>query len=146
MICKANMEQLPSVILLACELWKDYTAEELTREYEKVFESGKGAVFLLVEDNQPVGFAHCQLRYDYVLGTQTSPVGYLEGIYIKEKYRKNGHATELVKKCEEWAKSQGCSEFASDCELPNEISYQFHLNLGFKEVNRIICFAKPIEE
>ncbi len=27
-----------------------------------------------------VGFTQCQLRYDYVEGTKTSPVGYLERI------------------------------------------------------------------
>lgn len=35
-------------------------------------------------------------------------------------------------------------EFASDCELGNEESLAFHLKLGFKEANRIICFAKSL--
>ena len=34
----------------------------------------------------PIGFAQCQLRYDYVEGTKTTPVGYLEGIFIKDGY------------------------------------------------------------
>ena len=37
-----------------------------------------------------------------------------------------------------------CTEFASDCEINNEISLQFHLSMGFEEANRIICFRKDI--
>ena len=92
----------------------------------------------------PVGFAQCQLRHDYVEGTESSPVGYLEGIYVAEEYRKHGIARELLSVCETWAKGKGCAEFASDCELENTQSLQFHLNVGFEEANRIICFTKKL--
>lgn len=48
------------------------------------------------------GFAQCQLRHDYVEGTDSSPVGYLEGIFVKQEHRKQGYAKELLAKCEEW--------------------------------------------
>ena len=32
----------------------------------------------------------------------------------------------------------------SDCELENTHSLQFHLNVGFEEANRIICFTKKL--
>ena len=51
---------------------------------------------------------------------------------------------ELLSACESWAKSKGCTEFASDCELANTQSLQFHLNVGFEEANRIICFTKKL--
>lgn len=84
------------------------------------------------------------IRHDYVEGTNSSPVGYLEGIFVQEEYRKQGYAKQLLNYCEKWAKKKGCSEFASDCELDNEISRQFHINLGFDGANRIICFSKKI--
>lgn len=77
-------------------------------------------------------------------GTDNSPVGYLEGIYVKEAYRSKGLAKELLGECEKWAKDKGCSEFASDCELDNMDSLKFHLRAGFEEANRIICFTKRI--
>ncbi len=89
-------------------------------------------------------FAQCSLRNDYVEGTDSSPVGYLEGVFVKEEYRNKGYAKELLLTCEKWAKDMGCSEFASDCELTNENSLKFHLSAGFDEVNRIICFRKNI--
>lgn len=93
---------------------------------------------------QSVGFAQCGLRHDYVEGTTGSPVGYLEGIFVEEPYRKQGCAKQLLDCCEQWAKEKSCTEFASDCELDNEISRQFHLGAGFREANRIVCFVKKI--
>ena len=43
-----------------------------------------------------------------------------------------------------WAKGLGCTEFASDCELDNTGSLQFHIAMGFEAANRIICFRKRI--
>lgn len=37
-----------------------------------------------------------------------------------------------------------CAEFASDCELDNTDSLSFHLNTGFTEAGRIICFCKML--
>lgn len=103
------------------------------------------AVFFLAFDGEnAIGFAQCQLRHDYVEGTESSPVGYLEGIYVADGYRKQGIARELLSACEDWAKEKGCKEFASDCELDNTQNLQFHLNVGFEEANRIICFTKKL--
>ena len=68
----------------------------------------------------------------------------MEGVYVEENYRKLGYGRLLISACEVWAKSLGCSEFASDCELDNEASLAFHLCCGFTEANRIICFSKKI--
>ncbi len=91
-----------------------------------------------------MGFAQCQLRRDYVEGTESSPVGYLEGIFVEESARGGGVAKALLSACEKWAGEQGCREFASDCELSNAVSLAFHLALGFQEANRIICFTKKL--
>ncbi len=130
---------------LAIQMWSDNTVLELEEEFEKLIESDKAACFIKYVDNRAIGFAQCQLRTDYVEGTETSPVGYLEGIFIVEAYRKKGYAKELLSACEKWAKQQNCSEFASDCELDNIASLRFHLAMGFEEANRIICFKKEIE-
>lgn len=105
---------------------------------------GKSQFFLKYENDIPIGFAQCQLRYDYVEGTKTSPVGYLEGIYIKDGYRRKGYAKELLTECESWARSNGCREFASDCEIDNTASLHFHKAMIFTEANRIICFTKTL--
>lgn len=77
-------------------------------------------------------------------GTHSSPVGYLEGIFVVPEYQHKGYAKELFHECELWAKEKGCSEFASDCELDNTNSFNFHIAMGFEEANRVICFRKVL--
>lgn len=144
MIRKAEIKDLSILAELACQLWPDHTVEEMCAEFAEILAKPDAAFFLAYAEETAVGFAQCQLRYDYVEGTDSSPVGYLEGIYVTESYRHHGIAKRLLHACEVWAKEQGCTEFASDCELDNTQSLQFHLNVGFEEANRIICFTKKL--
>ena len=129
---------------LACELWPDNKPNEMAGEMAELLEKPEAACFLAFDGETPVGFAQCQLRHDYVEGTESGPVGYLEGVYVRENFRKKGCARALLTACEQWAKDMGCTEFASDCELENTQSLAFHLKAGFAEANRIICFAKKL--
>ena len=141
---QASLRECKELAELAIHMWSSHTIEELEKDFGAIIESGKGAIFLLKHQQKSIGFAQCSLRYDYVEGTNSSPVAYLEGIYIQEEYRKLGLARGLLEQCENWAKQQGCTQFASDCELDNETSYAFHLKVGFLEANRVICFTKEI--
>ena len=144
LIQKASLCYGSTVADLALQLWPDHRKEELREEFEALLVRDDAAVFLAFEGDLPVGFAQCQLRRDYVEGTESSPVGYLEGIYVVPAYRNCGTARRLLGACESWAKENGCREFASDCELGNTGSLSFHLSVGFAEANRIICFAKKL--
>ena len=144
MIKKATINDLQVLSKLAIQMWCDNSRECLEEEFKNYINSKNTVFFIKYFNETPVGFAQCSLRKDYVEGTESSPVGYLEGIFVEEKYRKEGIAKELLLECEAWSKSLGCSEFASDCELTNITSLKFHLSLGFTEVNRIICFKKDL--
>lgn len=144
MIRKANMQDIQNVTELALMLWPDNRPEEMRDELETTMTKEDAAFFLAYDRSRPIGFAQCQLRYDYVEGTVSSPVGYLEGIYVVEALRKKGIGKALLAACQEWSKEKGCVEFASDCELCNTQSLQFHLHMGFGEANRIICFTKKL--
>ena len=144
MLKKATRSDLSVVAELAARLWPEQGAEELKKEFAPMLEDADCAVFLLYEAETPIGFAQCGLRRDYVEGTESSPVGYLEGIYVEAGYRRKGYARLLLTACEVWAKEKNCAEFASDCELENEESLHFHRNVGFEEANRIICFVKSL--
>lgn len=135
--CKALAE-------MAVQMWSESSVAELESDFCEIINSNTYACFIKYSDNLPIGFAKCSLRNDYVEGTSTSPVGYLEGVFISKEYRNKGYGKELVSACEKWAKDMGCSEFASDCELTNTDSLKFHLSTGFSEENRIICFRKDI--
>ena len=143
-IRKAAFSDAAAVAALALQLWPDHDTRELQTEFESLLTDEGAAVFLACVDETPVGFAQCQLRHDYVEGTHTSPVGYLEGIYVRETHRHHGIARHMLAACERWSREMGCQEFASDCELANTQSFAFHQQLGFTEANRIICFTKQL--
>lgn len=144
MVKQAGVDDHRIAAELAMLLWPDNEINDLEKEMMEYIVSEERAVFICYSEIIPVGFAQCSLRSDYVEGTESSPVGYLEGIFVKEEYRKRGIGKKLIFQCEEWAKNKGCSEFASDCELNNMESLKFHLHLGFEEINRIICFKKSL--
>ena len=144
MVNSAEVNDLGVLAGLAALLWQNHSAEDLFHEFSKIMSKGESQFFLKYEKDMPVGFAQCQLRHDYVEGTETTPVGYLEGIFVKEGYRNKGYAKELLAECEAWAKRNGCHEFASDCEIDNIGSFRFHKAMNFAEVNRIICFTKRL--
>ena len=125
-------------------IWSEHTDEKLTRIIKLYIASENSAVFTEKVNDRYVGVALCCLRNDYVEGCETSPVGYLEGICVREAFRNRGIAKKLLSECEQWAKGKGCKEFASDCALTNTSSLNFHLSVGFQEQNRIICFKKTL--
>lgn len=144
MIRKAVKGDEGTVAKLAVLLWSSHSVQEMEEEFSELFLDDEACVFLKSVGESAAGFAQCQLRCDYVEGTESSPVGYLEGIFVREEFRHKGYAGELLRECEKWAKEKGCTEFASDCELENEESFNFHMAMGFAEANRIICFSKKL--
>ena len=143
----AAFSDVETVADLAAKLWSDHAVTELIEEFKE--ELRDGTQFFLAEMPEVssvkcIGFAQCCLRHDYVEGTQTSPVGYLEGIFVDETVRGNGISHLLLAAAEQWAREQGCTEFASDCELSNTVSQAFHLRNGFTEANRIVCYTKHL--
>lgn len=141
---KAEAEDAKEVAKLAVEMWTSHTLEELTEELFDAVENENSVVYLMTVNEVIAGFAQCGLRHDYVEGAESSPVGYLEGIFVKKEYRTQGFAKKLLSCCEKWAREMRCTQFASDCEIDNEVSRKFHIKSGFKEANRIICFVKEI--
>ena len=144
MIRKAETRDAKTVAELALCLWPEHSTEELEAGFGELLKDTSCTIFLAEQDGEAIGFAQCQLRHDYVEGTDSSPVGYLEGVYVAEPYRNQRIASALLKACEDWAREMGCTEFASDCELTNTDSLRFHLAAGFTEANRIICFTKKL--
>ena len=128
---------------LAAALWPHHTAQEMAEDLAANDVENNVALVAYV-GSEAVAFAHVGLRHDYVEGADSSPVGYLEGIYVVPAYRMRGIARRLIDAGCAWAKEHGCTQFASDCELENTHSERMHKALGFEEAGRIVCFLKEI--
>src|SRR5438045_3452192 len=78
---------------------------------------------------EAVAFCEAALR-PYVNGCNTSPVVFLEGLFVNPELRRQGLARRLVARVESWGRELGCTEFASDIRAENHVSHAAHLALG----------------
>ncbi|HEX3343123.1 MAG TPA: GNAT family N-acetyltransferase [Polyangiaceae bacterium] len=102
-------------------------------------------VLLVVEaEGAVVGFIEVGLR-SHADGCDTRrPVGFIEGWYVEPAQRGAGVGRALMQAAEEWARSQGCSEVASDTWIDHEDSQRAHEALGFEVVDRCVHFRKSL--
>lgn len=100
--------------------------------------------FVALEDGRVIGFAEAAVRHDYVNGCDTSPVLFLEGLFVDPGHRRQGVAAALVAAVADWGRAQGCSEFASDAEVDNGDSHAMHRALGFEETERVVYFRRGL--
>lgn len=96
------------------------------------------------ESGEAMGFAEAAIRHDYVNGCDSSPVLFLEGIYVAPAHRRRGVARALTDQAAQWGRAFGCSEFASDALLENHESHALHAALGFTETERVVYFRRPL--
>lgn len=131
-------------------LWPDTTAAEHARELEAVLAGGTPGTMPLtnfvaeIEDGPLAGFAEIDLRSHADGCDPLRPVGYLEGWYVAVEYRRLGIGRRLLSAAEEWARSHGCAEMASDTWIDNEVSQTCHEALGFEVVDRCVHYRKRL--
>lgn len=125
-------------------LWPNCTAKKHISEMKQYVSGGRFAAFVTaISNGRLVGFVEVSLR-PTASGLNTTPVGYLEGLYVDTDYRHKEVGRRLVRAAEKWAASKGCREMASDCVIGNKKSPKFHLSLGYKETDRLIHFKKSL--
>ena len=136
----------PGWLELRRALWDDATAEEHRGYMAIALAQPERFLQLMVYDEKrrPVGFIEGSIRNDYVNGTESSPVGFVEGVYVIPTMRRKGVARMLFAAIGDWARARGCQELASDALLENEASQRAHRALGFRETERVVYFAKPL--
>jgi aminoglycoside 6'-N-acetyltransferase I len=76
----------------------------------------------------------------------SSPVAYLEAWFVLPGYRRQRNGHTLIRVPEEWGRSQGCIELASDTWPDNEVSTDAHRSAGFADAGTVICFRKELQE
>lgn len=141
----AELRDAPGWVRLRTDLWPE-APEDHAPEIEKYFRrAAKDMVCFVAEDGDGdlVGFAEVGTR-PFAEGCSTSPVGYLEGIYVVPGARRSGAGRALIVAAEEWSRSSGCTEIASDRTLKNVASGAFHEATGFTEASTIVCYRKEL--
>ncbi|MEX2470694.1 MAG: GNAT family N-acetyltransferase [Gemmatimonadota bacterium] len=128
----------PALIRMRQSLWPDSEASEV----EALLEGTDPPTVTFVAENpagEPQAFAEVGLRR-YAEGCVSSPVAYLEGIWVDAEARRAGIGTALVRLAEAWGVAIGLQELASDVEPNNAASLAFHRAAGFEDTGTVSCF------
>lgn len=147
-IAPARAEDRADWLAMRTALWPEGSEDEHRADIEAYPEAAQSPICFIAFDDEGtgLGFAEADLRHDYVNGCETSPVGFLEGIYVRPEARGRGVAKALVAAVEAWAGEQGCTELASDTGLDNLASQAMHDALGFEETERVIYYRKRLTD
>jgi len=126
-------------------LWDESSEAEHKAEMMDIYEHTETQLVLVAEvgDDLLGGFLEASIR-PFVEDCHSDHVGYLEGWFVEEKYRRYGIGRQLVSEAEKWAKRKGATEMASDAEIGNEMSLKAHQNLGYQETSRLVHLRKDL--
>ncbi|MBY4947243.1 GNAT family N-acetyltransferase [Cupriavidus respiraculi] len=140
----AAVRHIPQWAVLRAALWPDASVDEHASELTAILAGDHRFVAFVALDatQRMIGFVEIALRYDYVNGCETSPVAFLEGLYVVPEQRRQGIARMLCDAAMNWARAAGCTEMASDADLNNTRSHDFHASVGFEERERVVFFRK----
>jgi aminoglycoside 6'-N-acetyltransferase I len=131
-------------------LWPDAPEEEHARELTAILDGKPPVTLPLIilvaeaSDHTLAGFLEVDLRSHADGCNPSRPVGYLEGLYVAENYRHQGVGRQLMAAAEDWARSHGCLEIASDTWIDNELSQRVHEALGYEVVDRCVHYRKSL--
>lgn len=130
---------------LSLALFKEADPEEMEVELRRTVELEKYQTYFARKQERAVGYATAAIRTDYVEGATTSPVGYLEAIYVDPQFRNQGIAQALYRRVESWCRARGCTEMGSDTWHRNVEAQEFHKRLGFRKEDILVHFYKKID-
>lgn len=145
LIRRVTAEDWDEMLRMRLDLWPDSTIADLKAEMPEWLKDESRSIVLVAEreDAGLAGFVEAGIR-DVAEDCETRDVGYIEGWYVDADARLRGVGRLLVRAAEDWARSRGCAEMASDCLLTNEVSLAAHLRLGYEETARLIHFRKRL--
>ena len=136
---------LPRWSAMRMALWPDSNDEHET-EIRNFF-AGESIdivqAYMAEIDSKLIGFMELNIR-NFAEGSRRSRVPYVEAWYVEPVHQNRGYGRQLMQKAEQWARACGFDELASDTDVANARSIALHLELGFEETERVVCFIKRL--
>jgi aminoglycoside 6'-N-acetyltransferase I len=147
---KARSGDRDEMARMKVALWPDGNTEEHAAEFDVTVATGNSGTMALTvlvaeaDDGHLAGFIEVGLRSHADGCDPAIPVGYVEGWFVQEESRKLGVGAALMRAAEEWARTFGCREMASDTWIDSSVSQLAHQALGFEVVDRCVHFRKSL--
>ena len=139
-----EQDDLAEWLRLRSMLWPECAVQQHELEMGTVLaDADRAAVFVAAGEGNLVGFVEVAVR-PWADGCDTSPVGYVEALFVAPEARGTGVGRALLRAAEAWAADRGCREMASDTEVDNAGSRAVHRSLGYVEGQVLVHFHKRI--
>jgi aminoglycoside 6'-N-acetyltransferase I len=95
-------------------------------------------------DGTPAAFAEVSIR-KYANGCDSQPVPFLEAIFVRPQFRRQGAGARLIAYMETFLMARGFRELGSDAMIDNHDSHAAHHGWGFSETERVVYFRKVLK-
>jgi aminoglycoside 6'-N-acetyltransferase I len=112
-------------------------------EVAEILAGESDAAFAVRHGEDWLGFVELGER-KYAEGCASSPVGYMEALWVEPKTRRRGVARQLVGAALDWCRERGLRELASDTVIDNLVSQAMHRRLGFEETERQVTYRMKV--
>lgn len=117
-----------------------------TQEMELIHDSDSWHCWLITDEKEDImGFVELSAR-NIVDGCLSSPVAYLEGLYLKPEHRGKGFGKAILRRLVKWCVAQGFSELATDTEIANTKAQRFYESVGFEVVDRVVEYRLELNK
>lgn len=99
-------------------------------EIRKDLIKSEGIRFNITKDGSEVARARLYLLYNDL---HDRPFGFLEDVFVDEKYRQQGIGTKIVKQIVDEAKARGCYKLIATSRYSSDKVHEFYKRLGFND-------------
>ena len=145
----AGPQDIQNLAEMFHSLWPGATIEEHSQKVKALLSArAHGAlpaeIFLAEVEARLIGFVEVDLRSHADGCDPKHPTGYIEGWYVDPTFRRKRIGAQLISAAEDWARSHGCTEMASDTWVDNLESQSAHQALGFEVVDRCVHYRKSL--
>jgi aminoglycoside 6'-N-acetyltransferase I len=143
-IRKMGASDCAAWIDMRASLWPDDSLS-LHAEAIEAMLAGDEAWGFMAETSEgvPAAFAEIAIR-KYANGCCSQPVPFLEGIFVRLEFRRQGAGVRLIAHVEAFLAARGFSELGSDALIDNHASHAAHRGWGFAETERVVYFRKAL--
>ena len=126
-------------------LWPDETSLTHAKMVDELLgEADSLSLIAEATDGIAVGFAEIAVR-KYANGCDTRPVAFLEGVWVRPQFRRQGIGKRLLAHAETLLAARGFRELGSDTWIDDCTSQAAHLAWGFSETERVVYFRKILK-
>jgi aminoglycoside 3-N-acetyltransferase len=123
------------------QLWSNQSTQSHKQEISEQLRDDSFFAIGAEIHNQVIAFAEVSIR-KFANGCDSSPVPFLEGIWVHPDYRRNGIGHQLILSVTRWAGGNGYKELGSDALLQNHESIEAHIGWGFEKTESVQYFRK----